>query len=67
MDCHGNGHCSDSLQGNGECVCTIPFTGLECDKCNQGNRNIGTHCNEPHREKTCLRGFRPGPPQNRLY
>ena len=32
-----------SRQGNGECVCTGPFTGSECDKCIHGW--TGPYCN----------------------
>ena len=41
--CHGNGYCSDGLQGNGQCVCTGHFTGLECNKCIHGW--AGSDCN----------------------
>ena len=34
--CHGGGHCIDGVNGNGQCVCTGHFTGLQCDKCVHG-------------------------------
>lgn len=40
--CHGGGHCSDGITGNGQCVCTGHFTGLACDKCIHGW--TGTKC-----------------------